>query len=226
MPFKHLTSLIWESKIVTNLVSHKMKEEMAMPRTEEAKQRIRDEQRTKILEAAKRVFARKGLAATVDDVAAEAAVSHGLAYRYFANKEAMFTALVVQALQAPSAALQRYLEQPGTPGERLAFLISGLMTSRKDPEAYLLLDQVLSSETMPGELRELVQRRGQEMQRVLRQLIVEAQESFEVVRCDPDQLVRVILASLEGLTRQALYDREHYHEHFPEADILLCLLKP
>ena len=68
-----------------------------MPRTEEAKQRIREEQRTRILEAARRVFARKGLTATVDDVAEEAEVSHGLAYRYFANKEAIFSEIVLQA---------------------------------------------------------------------------------------------------------------------------------
>ena len=64
-----------------------------MPRSEEAWQRIREEQRTHILEAAKRVFARKGPAATMDDIAAESSVSHGLAYRYFANKEAIFSAL-------------------------------------------------------------------------------------------------------------------------------------
>ena len=84
-----------------------------MPRTEEAKQRIREEQRTQILEAARRVFARKGLVATVDDVAAEAGVSHGLAYRYFANKVALFHALVEQAMQVSPVIM---LEMPGTPG--------------------------------------------------------------------------------------------------------------
>jgi AcrR family transcriptional regulator len=197
-----------------------------MPRTEEAKQRIREEQRTRILEAARRVFARKGLGATVDDVAAEAAVSHGLAYRYFANKEAIFSALVVQALQAPSAGLQRFLEMPGTPGERLALLVSGFVESRQHPESYQLLDQVLSSEATPDELREVVHRRGQELQGVLRQLIVEGQATREVAAGDPDQLVRAIFACLDGLIRWATYDPEHYHEHFPDANIFLRMLKP
>ena len=43
-----------------------------MPRTEEANQQIRQEQRTKILNASRNVFARKGRAATMADVAAEA----------------------------------------------------------------------------------------------------------------------------------------------------------
>ena len=197
-----------------------------MPRTEEAKQRIREEQRTKIQEAARRVFARKGLMATVDDVAAEAGVSHGLAYRYFANKEAIFSALVLQALQAPAARLQRVLEMPGTPGERLTFLVSGFVESRHHPEPYQLLAQVLSSEAPPPDLRQAVHRRGQELQDVLRQLIVEGQGTGEVVAGDPDQLVRAIFACLDGLTRWTTYDPEHYHDHFPDASIFLRMLRP
>ncbi len=197
-----------------------------MPRTQEAKQRIREEQHTHILEAAKRVFARKGLAATVDDVAAEAGVSHGLAYRYFANKEAIFSELVVQALQAPSAGLQRFLEMEGSPGERLTLLVSGFVESRQHPESYQLLDQVLSSEATPDALREVVHRRGQELQGVLRQLIVDGQVTGEVATGDPDQLVRAIFACLDGLIRWATYDPEHYKEHFPDTSIFLRMLKP
>ncbi|GHO47600.1 TetR/AcrR family transcriptional regulator [Ktedonospora formicarum] len=197
-----------------------------MPRTAEAKQHIREEQRAHILEAAKRIFARKGLAATVDDVAIEAGVSHGLAYRYFANKEAIFSALVKQALQAPSADQQRVWDMPGTPGERLKWLLSAFVESRRHPEAFLLLGQVLSSQTAPDELRELVRKQSQDLQSTLRQLIVEGQETFEVVAGDPDQLVRAIFACVDGLTRWAVYDPEHYQEHFPDANIFLRLLQP
>lgn len=197
-----------------------------MPRTAEAKQRLREEQRAHILEAAKRVFARKGLAATVDDVAIEAGVSHGLAYRYFANKEAIFSALIKQALQAPSADLQRVRDMPGTPGERLKWLLSAFVESRRQPESFLLLGQVLSSERAPDELRELVRQRSQDLQGTFRQLIVESQETFEVAAGDPDQLVRALFACVDGLTRWAMYDPEHYHEHFPDAEIFWRLLKP
>ena len=217
---------------MTDLVSHRIakvefwKGECSIPRTEEAKQRIREEQRARILEAAGRVFARKGLEATVDDVAAEASVSHGLAYRYFANKEAIFASLVVQALQAPAAGFQSILEMPGTPGERLALMVSGLVDSRRHPGSYQLLDQVLSSDSTPSDLREAVQRRGEEFRSVLRQLIVEGQAAGEVAAGDPNQLVRAISACLDGLIRAATYDPEHYHDHFPDASLFLRMLKP
>lgn len=50
-----------------------------MPRTEESNQRIRDEQTRKIITAATKFFAHKGLAATrMADIAAEAGISYGL----------------------------------------------------------------------------------------------------------------------------------------------------
>ena len=74
-----------------------------MPRTEEANRKIRDEQRSNILDAARKVFARKGSSATMAEVAEEAGVSDGLAYRYFPSKDAIFKDLAEGMLrvQAP-----------------------------------------------------------------------------------------------------------------------------
>ncbi len=78
-----------------------------MPRTEEANQQIREEQRDKILSAAANVFARKGNAATMADVASEAGVSQGLAYRYFESKEEIFTTLIKQAAESSGGPTER-----------------------------------------------------------------------------------------------------------------------
>ena len=52
-----------------------------------------------ILDAALKVFALKGFAAArMDDIAKEAGVTKGTTYLYFANKEAMFKALVREAV--------------------------------------------------------------------------------------------------------------------------------
>ncbi len=70
-----------------------------MPRTAEANQRLREEQRAKILDGAMKVFAQKGSAATMAEIAAAAEVSQGLAYRYFANKEAIIHAVLEHVIQ-------------------------------------------------------------------------------------------------------------------------------
>jgi len=161
------------------------------------------------------------------EVAAEAAVSHGLAYHYFANKEALFHALVEQILHTDPAGLRRVFEGSGTPGERLALLLTTLVTFRREsPEFYQILDQVERSQTTPDDLRELMDRQGQLFFTVLRQLIVEGQATGEVAAGDPDQLVSAVGAYLEGLTRLALRYPGQFQQHGPDAEILLRILKP
>ncbi|MBA2678522.1 MAG: TetR/AcrR family transcriptional regulator [Ktedonobacteraceae bacterium] len=199
-----------------------------MPRSEEANQRIREEQRAKILEGARKVFARKGRAATMAEVAAEAGVSQGLTYRYFASKEVLFNTLIEQMMQSGPTIMQRIREMPGTPGERLAFCVSSVVESRREqPEFYQFLYQILLDETLPNHLRELLSQQGLLFQDAMRQLIIEGQATGEVVKDDPDQLLAAIMACLEGLWRgMVLLDPEKVRKHFPEARIILRMLKP
>ena len=200
-----------------------------MPRTPEANQRIREAQRAKILESARSVFARKGMEATITDIATEAQISIGLAYRYFADKEAIFSELVKQTIPADSAGFQRLLEMPGTPGERLAVLISSIVAARghREPlEAHQLLNHALHAEAMPDDVRELLGRRYQMLLDTMRQLIVEGQATGEVAPGDPDQLVAVVSACLDGLTRWAVRDPEQFRTYVPDAEIVLRLFKP
>lgn len=202
-----------------------------MPRTEEAKQRVREEQRAKILDAARKVFARKGLAATMAEVAAEAGVSQGLAYRYFPGKEELFQTMVEQILQASPTLTRVVAEQPGTPGERLSWLITRIVESRRDqPEFYQLFYQMLYDESVPNDLRERVRIQGLHFQQVLRQLIVEGQATGEIAQDDPDQLIVAVMACLEGLWRGIALleplDVAQVKKHFPDANIILRMLKP
>lgn len=199
-----------------------------MARTEEANQRLREAQRANILKSASLVFARKGRAATMADVAEEAGVSQGLAYRYFPNKEALFQELVEQTMQDPAASILRWLEQPGRPEERLFALVAHLVESRRQrPAFFQMLNQALGDEAMSQRLHELVQRQAQTLQEVLRQLIVEGQAQGSVRATDPDQLVRAICVYLDGLARAfTLYGPEQFHGHFPDAEILLHMLRP
>ena len=90
------------------------------PRTEEANSRIREEQKQRILEAAKSIFARKGFSETkMSDIAAAANVSYGLAYHYFANKEAISSTCYKMLCMDALELMLRAQAQPGTPWDRL-----------------------------------------------------------------------------------------------------------
>jgi AcrR family transcriptional regulator len=200
-----------------------------MPRTPEANQRIREAQRARILESARSVFARKGMEATITDIAAEAQISLGLAYRYFADKDAIFNELVRELVPADLSGFQRLMEMPGTPGKRLARLISGIVISRGQRErleTYQILHHALDTGTMPGDMRERLGKRYRMLLDTMRQLIVEGQATGEVAPGDPDQLVAIVNACIDGLTRWAIRDLEQFRAYVPDAEIVLRLLRP
>jgi AcrR family transcriptional regulator len=196
-----------------------------MPRTKAANQQLRDVQRTNILDAARLIFSRKGPTATMDDIAEAANVSHGLAYRYFPHKEALFEALVDEALQAGPAGLRHFEQMSGKLEDRLTLLISRLIESRRErPEFYLLLDHVWSSPATPQKLRNKIGRQKEAFISLLRRLILEGQTTGKVHSGDPDQLVMAVEAFFEGLTRIALHEPEQLRKQCPEPEIVLRML--
>jgi AcrR family transcriptional regulator len=165
----------------------------------------------------------------MSDIANIAEISQGLAYRYFSSKEVLLQTLVKQMVeQSDSSPLSQILKKPGTPGERLDFLISLILNGRREkPEFFQLFYQVLHDETMPEELREMVHARGQIFKNVLRQLIVEGQATGEIAQDDPDQLLSAVMACIGGLWQgMALIEPEEVKKHFPDAKIVLRMLKP
>lgn len=195
-----------------------------MPRSAAENERIRAAQRAAILAAARTVFARRGLAATIDEVAAAASVSHGLAYRYFASKAGLFRALAEEALTRPAGAPDA-AEMTGTPGERLSHVICALVANRRDrPETFQLLAHVLADPSVPADLLALAERRGREFRSQLRALITAGQASGEVAGDDPDQLVTAISACLDGLGRITGPQHGQGEAAFPSAGIVLRMV--
>jgi AcrR family transcriptional regulator len=197
------------------------------PRTEEVNERIRDEQREKILGAARSVFARKGFAATkMADIAAVAGVSYGLAYHYFTNKDTVFAVLVERAVQGSLKLHQHALEQPGTPWDRMTWLVSQIFDGLRDQSEYfMLVVQMLTTEVVPEELRERTYKQIAISKHVLRQLIVEGQAAGQIVPGDPDRLTTLWNSCIQGLAISAFLEQELFLTNFPEADDLLRILK-
>src|SRR6266545_7499481 len=99
-----------------------------MPRTAEANQLLKDARREAILAAARKVFAANGVGATrVSDIAAEARISQGLVYHYFANKEALFTEIVEGALREFTALAEQARRGPGSAWDRLRGLAERML---------------------------------------------------------------------------------------------------
>lgn len=169
------------------------------------------------------MFARRGLAATMAEVAAAADVSQGLAYRYFAGKDELFRALVEEAVR--SGAGPDLCVTGGTPGAKLRRLLASVLKTRREhPEFFRLIEHVMHDPDTPADLIELCRRRGMQFVDALRDLIVAGQPTGEVAEGDPETLALTVLACLEGLTTFAHRDPE-IRAHFPDADVLMRILE-
>lgn len=196
------------------------------PRTEESNARIREEQKERILEAAKTIFAHKGYSETkMSDIAAAANVSYGLTYHYFANKEAIFTTLLTYALQGALQLMQHARAQPGTPWDRLSWLISQISEGAQgEPEFEMLILQALTSHAVPQEMRQMVLQESQSSHEALKQLIIEGQAAGEVVAGDPDLLTTSFEWCIQGMVFGISY-WGYEAKRLPDVESILRLLK-
>lgn len=199
-----------------------------MPRTKEAYEEIRAARKEQILQAAARVFSRKGLTDTmVTDIAAAAGVSHGLLYRHFASKEEVFAALVGQALVEATHLTEFALAQPGTPWDCLHWLTLQMYPGQqlgRRPAYFLLVLHALTNEDVPTQVRELAAQPGEIMYGVLRQFIMDGQAVGQVVGGDPDQLTTLYLSCIQGLVLRATYTKMPLST-FPTVEAVLLILQ-
>jgi AcrR family transcriptional regulator len=119
-----------------------------------------EEKRRLLLEAAVRVFARKGYhASRVGDIAEEAGVAHGLLYHYYDSKEAVLRAVFRETWRALIETI-RSVEQAGDPPrEQLRKVAEILLRSwRRDPDLVrVLVLEVTRSQHLPGEMDEIAE---------------------------------------------------------------------
>ena len=198
-----------------------------MPRSEQANQELREAAKNRILEAARHVFARKGSNAKMSDIATEAGVSQGLAYRYFPSKEAIFLSLLRQMTRSPEELELIVQNIPGTPAERLNRIVSSMVERRNaDPEFYQFFSQAMANGTLPPDVRKRVHAQGLHIHEILRRLIVEGQATGEIAKDDPDELLQAITACLDGLAMMSSLSSKRSANHIPNARIFLRMLRP
>jgi TetR/AcrR family transcriptional regulator, fatty acid metabolism regulator protein len=112
-----------------------------------------------LLDAAVRVFARKGYhAARVGDIAEEAGVAYGLLYHYFSSKEEVLRSVFRETWRALIATIESVQQGDDSPREQLRKVAEILLRSwRRDPDLVrVLVLEVTRSQLLAGEMDEIV----------------------------------------------------------------------
>jgi len=102
-----------------------------MPRTKEVFEAMRETTRRKIEAAALSLFARKGLAVKVGEIAGAAGVSQGLLYSHYQSKDALITELIRQATGISGRSIMEIAGSRGTAAakiKRITEMMCGMFT--------------------------------------------------------------------------------------------------
>jgi AcrR family transcriptional regulator len=117
-----------------------------------------EDRRTRIVEAAVHVFARKGYhAARVGDIAAEAGVAHGLLYHYFSSKEELLETIFRETWTELLQALEQVEREVRPAREQLRQVSAILLRSwSRDPDLVrVLVREVARSPQLGGRVDEI-----------------------------------------------------------------------
>jgi TetR/AcrR family fatty acid metabolism transcriptional regulator len=157
-----------------------------------------EEKRRVILDAAVRVFARKGFhTCRVGDIAEEAGVAHGLLYHYFDSKDALLETVFRDAWSELLAAMRAVEETDESPREQLRkFCAILLRTWRDRPEVVtVLVREIARSGELQNRLEDV-----REAFRTIERIVSRGQAEGEFRReLDPRLAATIVYGALEEI---------------------------
>jgi AcrR family transcriptional regulator len=135
----------------------------------------KEEAKSRILDAANKVFAEKGYhEATMDDIAKRLGVSKGAIYLYFSSKEDLFEAMVKTAPQAFKEILYSSFGVEANPIQSATqFFDKMLKLSASNPG---LSFEILSEASRNPSLKRILKQNHEEYERVLTSFLVEGRK--------------------------------------------------
>lgn len=175
------------------------------PRTAEQFETIREESRRAIVTAALELFARHGYEKTsVRMIAAEAGVSQGLMYNYFAGKEDLLHAIFMQGM-ADIGESFTLADAGETAAEKIAALIRGSVEVAKRNQHFWRLFHALRMQPSVAEgLATEIAGWNRQVLSYLGSLLKSAGEE------QPAAMARLLFAVIDGIVQHYLLDPEGY----------------
>jgi AcrR family transcriptional regulator len=168
--------------------------------------------RTCLLEAAGRVFARRGLAqASVDEVAADAGFTKGAVYANFGSKEELFLEMLDRKFAMRLADMEAVLRTEAPPEEQAR--VAGrefLATISGDPEWGRLFVEAALHASRNEAFREKLQGSYAAMRASMAELLRARVEADGIVSPVPyDQLAMMVFAMANGVGFERLVEGDH-----------------
>lgn len=181
-----------------------------------------DERKQEILDAAIRVFARKGYEKTsISDIANEIGISQGLCYRYFPSKEAIYDAALEEYAQFIADTNMKKTQIKGLPlREQIACISRNMrdyaMTERGQAELYELFHRPESRKLH----NELFLKVAQRLVPYVTGILTEAEMRGEIQLENPEAMAYFCVFGQVGILMSEQYSEQEKTEHIKH-----CLLE-
>jgi AcrR family transcriptional regulator len=174
-----------------------------------------EEKRARILRAARQVCARSGLERLrMDEIAAEARVSKGTLYNFFASKKELFLSCILVSYQVDGTDLRRRMREGKTPRQRMELMIEGLLELFPTISGEMLVNlqawgmaagEADARDQLFAALCDLYTERGEQME----QLVREGQAAGEFAKdAEPERFARAFTAVFDGFLYRSTFDPE------------------
>ncbi|WP_263410605.1 TetR/AcrR family transcriptional regulator [Terriglobus tenax] len=182
------------------------------------RQVLTDFRRSEILDAALKLFGKKGFAETrMDDVAEKAKVAKGTLYLYFSSKEEIYEAAISQAAQEQKESMQRAMTGvTGTVNRLRVFLTTRMSFWATQPNLYRMLV------TIGRERRHRKQTHGllQTTVKELVEIFEDGVRAGELPARDFEPVGWALMDLLRGMNERRMYGEAN---HTPEQDTATIL---
>ncbi len=171
-----------------------------MPRTKEQFKIIREETRSKILNSALELFAKKGYSNTsISEIAKSANVSKGLAYNYFDSKE-MLMEEVIKIIFLEIGEIFQSLEEINDPFEKLQKMIDLTFSIVQEKEHFWRL---YSNVLLQHETKSLVEKVSGNFMELL---FIDIEKIFRKAKVkNPKSEAKLLGALLDGISFHVLF---------------------
>jgi AcrR family transcriptional regulator len=165
---------------------------------------MRDARRERILSAAVRLFAVRGLGGTkISDIASAAEMSQGLMYHYFKSKEEIFTAIVGLAFERMNDAARGLERSPLSPREKLETMVREIVRSIKESDDFVWWSALVStasiSDTIPEAAKATIRLERDVPYEVVARIVSDGQAEGTVRPGKPADLALVFWTAVKGL---------------------------
>ena len=166
-----------------------------------AKKNLEKARRHQILDAAEKVFVKRGIdKARMDDIVQESGLSKGALYWYFKSKDAIVSALVEHVLISEMREAEALVQAEGSASERLKLFVNYAVREYKRFEKVLpLAYEFVAHAARSKAVRETVVLYFNRYENILAEVIQQGIDSGEFKPRDPDTVAISIISMYEGM---------------------------